>query len=216
MSPTNTAAFISGVWAGNLTVQQPGTNVSVYANDGNGHVTPSPIFNVITAAPPVILVQPLGQTVLGGSNVTFSVTATGTLPLNYFWQENNLPLPGPNISSLTLSNVVRTNSGAYNVIITNIAGTAVSSNAILVVHVPQLLSDPTWLPDGTLILNANDFGGGTISTSNLTSFTAQASSNLLNWVNLPGALTVTNGTLQLHDIGATNSPMQFYRILEKW
>ena len=216
MVPTNTAAFVGGVWAGSLTVQQPGTNVSVVANDGNGHATPSGIFNVITAAPPVVLVQPVGQTVLGGSNVTFTVTAAGTLPLNYFWQQNNSPLPAPNNPSLVLSNAVRTNSGSYNVVITNIVGVTVSSNAMLIVHVPQLLSNPTWMPDGTLLLNANDFGGGAISTGELANFTAQASSNLVDWVTLPGALTVTNGAIQLHDVGATNAPMQFYRIVEKW
>lgn len=169
-----------------------------------------------TNRPPVILVHPVSQTVLGGSNVTFTVSAVGSSPLGYSWQKNNSALPGGNGNSLLLPSVVRTNSGSYNVIIRNMAGTTISSNATLVVHVPELLSKPTWLPDGTLLLTADDLGGGTISAGDLANFTAQASSNLINWVTLPGALSVTNGALQLHDVTATNSPMKFYRILEKW
>ena len=169
-----------------------------------------------TNRPPVILIHPLSQTVLGGSNVTFAVSAVGSSPLGYSWQKNNSALSGANGSSLLLTNVVRTNSGSYNVIITNSAGVAISSNAVLVVHVPQLLSNPVWQPDGTLLLTSSDLGGGSISAGNLASFTAQSSSNLLNWTDLPGALTVTNGALQLHDVGVSNSPTQFYRIIEKW
>jgi hypothetical protein len=169
-----------------------------------------------TNRPPVILVHPLSQTVLGGSNVTFTVSAVGSSPLGYSWQKNNSALSGANGSSLLLTNVVRTNSGSYNVIITNSAGVAISSNAMLVVHVPQLLSNPVWQPDGTLLLTSSDLGGGAISAGNLASFTAQSSSNLLNWTDIPGALIVTNGALQLHDLGVSNSPTKFYRIIEKW
>jgi len=42
------------------------------------------------------------------------------------------------------------------------------------------------------------------------------SSNLVDWVTLPGTLTLTNGLLQLQDSYATDAPMRFYRIIETW
>jgi uncharacterized repeat protein (TIGR01451 family) len=214
ISPTNSGSFSNGIWTGGISVQTPATNVVLSANDGNGHTGTSNPFDVL--ALPVILIQPIGQTAMGGSNVTFSVSATGSAPLGYFWQYNGIPLPGANSPSLILSNVVRNNSGSYNVIITNRVGGTVSSNAVLLVHVPQSLLNPTWLPDGTVLLTSSDLGGGPISPASLNNFTAQSSSNMLNWVDLPGALSVSNGILQLHDINATNAPTQFYRIVEKW
>jgi uncharacterized repeat protein (TIGR01451 family) len=215
-TPSVSGAFSNGVWSGNVTIQAPATNAILSANDGNGHLGLSNPFNVITATPPTILVQPVSQTVLGGSKVTFSVSATGTPPLSYFWQKDTLPLLGVSGPSLTLLNVARNYSGTYNVVVTNIAGGTISSNAVLTVHVPQMLANPTFSSDGTLVLTASDVDGGTISAAEFTNFTAQASSNFVNWVDLPGALTLTNGTLQLNDVGSTNSPVQFYRIIEKW
>ncbi len=37
LTPTNAGPFTEGVWSGNITVQQPVTNVVLRADDGNGH-----------------------------------------------------------------------------------------------------------------------------------------------------------------------------------
>jgi hypothetical protein len=214
ISPTNTTSFVNGVWNGTVTVLQPATNVQLTASDGSGHIGTNNFFNVF--ALPSITQQPVSQTVLGGSNVTFIVGASGTQPLSYLWQMNSAPLGAANNSTLTLPNVVRANSGIYNVIVTNAVGSAVSSNAVLIVHVPELLGVPTVSSNGTLTFTSGDVGGGTIPLADLTNFTAQASSNLVDWVNLPGALTVTNGMLQLQDPNAGTMPCQFYRIIENW
>jgi hypothetical protein len=50
--------------------------------------------------------------------------------------------------------------------------------------------------------------------SDLANFEAWASTNLTDWMKLPGALSLTNGMLQLHDGEATNWPQRFYRIIE--
>ncbi|PYI83479.1 MAG: hypothetical protein DME26_14890, partial [Verrucomicrobia bacterium] len=63
---------------------------------------------------PSIAIQPLGQTVSPGTNVTFSVAASGTAPLSYQWQKN-----GANISvttsNLTLTAVQTNATGDYRV-----------------------------------------------------------------------------------------------------
>jgi len=199
-----------------VTVQNLGSNVSLTADDGHGHLGVSNPFDVLPAISPVILVQPTNQTVLGGSNLTFAVVASGTMPLSYYWQKNTLPLGGATNASLAFTNVTRTNSGTYTVVVTNVAGSITSSNAVLLVHVPQRLGVPVLLPDGTLRLTSGDMDGGTISASDLANLQAQASTNLVNWVTLPGSLTLTNGMLRLQDPGWTNQPLRFYRIIESW
>jgi hypothetical protein len=115
-----------------------------------------------------------------------------------------------------LFNLTRSNSGIYSVIITNIAGNITSSNAVLTVRVPQVLSAPVLHPDGTITFNSSDTDGSALSSSDLAHLQVQVSSNLVDWVILPGALTLQDGMLQLQDSNATNAPTRYYRIIETW
>lgn len=170
---------------------------------------------VITPIAPSILTQPVGTNVLGGNNVAFNVSATGTPPLSYRWRKDAATIPGNVTASLALLNVTRSNSGIYSVVITNIAGSTTSSNATLRVLVPQLLSKPILQPDGTIMFNSVDADGGMLSPADLANLQVQASSNLVDWVSLSGALTLTNGALQLQDADSTNFPARYYRIVEQ-
>ena len=85
---------------------------------------------------PMIMTHPQSQTVLAGQDVTFSVEATGTEPLGYRWRRNGLTLPGATSSTLSLFNVQPTNAGNYSVVVSNVAGMVLSSNAVL-----QVLTD---------------------------------------------------------------------------
>jgi hypothetical protein len=82
---------------------------------------------------PVILAQPQGQTVFPGQNVTFSGNATGTAPLTYAWRFNGNNLPGATAASYTITNAQDNLAGTYSVFITNAIGSALSSNAALVI-----------------------------------------------------------------------------------
>jgi hypothetical protein len=165
-------------------------------------------------SPPVILAQPASQIVLGGSNVTFTANAIGSAPLHYFWEKNGSPIPGANGSSLTLPGVVRTNSGVYSVLITNLFGSVTSSNGTLLVRVPQQLGTPVLLPGGAFQFGSGDADGGLLQPSDLVNFEVQASTNLLDWTVLPNALSLTNGLLQLQDNGSSNFTTRYYRIVE--
>ena len=166
--------------------------------------------------PPVISTQPASQNVVGPTNVVFNVAVTGTPPLVYRWWKDGSLVPGGNAASLVLLNAMRTNSGTYWVVVTNVASGVTSSNAVLDVRVPQLLSVPVFQPDGSILLTSTDSGGGQLALTDLANLQVQVSTNLVDWMTLSNALVLTNGAIQLQDAGATNSPMRFYRILENW
>jgi alpha-tubulin suppressor-like RCC1 family protein len=173
-------------------------------------------------SPPEITVQPVSQTVNMGANVTFSITAIGpgiNYPpfLRYQWYQNGNPV-GFNGPSFTLNNVGRAQNGTYFVTVTNISvpgSITVSSNAVLQVLVPQLLGSPQLLPNGSFQLTSTDADGRLLAPSDLPNFTAQASTNLVNWVALPNALSLTNGILLLQDNSSSNYTTRYYRIIEQ-
>ncbi len=87
-----------------------------------------------SAVPPTITVQPAGLTVPSGNSATFSVTATGSTPLSYFWSRNGTPITGANASTYTTNNVQLTDSGTvFSCLVSNAFGSVPSSNAVLTV-----------------------------------------------------------------------------------
>jgi hypothetical protein len=181
----------------------------------NYGVTSSRLANLSLPAPPVITLQPLSQTTNAGAAVQFRVTATGFAPLTYQWRKDQSNNIGPNSSILSLNNLSRSNNGAYSVLVSNVAGTIVSSNAVLKVVVPQRFSSGALIASGSVLFLAGDSDGGLLATNDLAGFTAQASSNLVDWVSLPNALSITNGMLLLSDPNQPAFPARFYRIVEQ-
>jgi hypothetical protein len=100
-----------------------------------GSVT-SRVASLTVLVPPQILAQPQSQAVVLGSNVHFSVTATGTPPLKYQWRKNDVNIAGANNDTLTFS-VQASDLGRYFVVAWNAAGSVESAPADLVV-----LADP--------------------------------------------------------------------------
>ncbi len=104
---------------------------------------------VIPVVLPVITAQPAGKAVVLGSNDTLSVTASGTY-LHYFWSQNgtNYSLDtngntlaeevtnsvGGDTNKLAIIGAAYTNAGTYSVMVSNLAGTVTSSNAIIAVQ----------------------------------------------------------------------------------
>jgi len=106
-----------------------------------GSVT-SAVAALTVLLPPAIVVQPVSQAVLPGSNATLSVTATGTPPLYYSWYENatNLVQSSTN-APLILSSMGAGNVGQYTVVVTNVYGSVTSQVAILAFP-PALTTQP--------------------------------------------------------------------------
>jgi pectate lyase len=122
---------------------------SVIVSNTSG-VDTSGVANLSVSIPtmPSISTQPQGGTVLPGSSFSFNVVAGGSQPLIYQWFLNNTAtITGANDSTLTLTNIQPSQAGNYSVIVSNLAGTATSSNAVLVVNTnpvaPVFISQPS-------------------------------------------------------------------------
>ncbi|MDB6109332.1 MAG: hypothetical protein JWR69_1082 [Pedosphaera sp.] len=169
---------------------------------------------VFTPTPPTILLQPSSKSTWMGSNVTFETIASGSQFLTYQWLKFGTNVPGATDRFLTLPHVTRRDSGVYTVKVIDGLGSVVSSNATLLVQVPQRLSAPVLQLDGSLLLSSRDADGGLMLPSDLAGFELQASTNLTNWTTLTNALTCTNGSVWASDPNRTNYPPRFYRLVE--
>jgi hypothetical protein len=114
---------------------------TVAITNGVGSVTSTPAALTVIF-PPVIVAQPVSQTNSLGSNPRFSVSATGFTNLVYQWQFIGSNLVATNITGATnpvleLPDAQPANAGQYFVVITNSLGSAVSSNALLVLLSPS-------------------------------------------------------------------------------
>jgi parallel beta-helix repeat protein len=95
--------------------------------------TPGAVAPLITSQPPSISPIP-------GMNGVFSVTAAGTPPFSYQWFFNGNILARGTSSSLVVPTVQSSNAGAYSVVVSNQAGTILSSNANLTLTLSQVLA----------------------------------------------------------------------------
>lgn len=83
--------------------------------------------------PPSISVHPESRTVNPGAPVGFTVAASGTAPLSYQWRRNGSALSGATQAMYAISSAQDANEGDYTCLISNVAGSAVSNSATLVV-----------------------------------------------------------------------------------
>ncbi len=127
----------------------------------------------VTLVAPAITTQPAAQAVALGGNATFTVAASGTAPLSYQWRKAGTNLSGANAATLTLAGLTFADSAAYDVVVTNAAGSATSNAAALAVTAaaPATIfwdfatADPTGgIPVGVT--------GGTVSQGNNNGTTA--------------------------------------------
>ena len=110
------------------------TNLYAYAG-----VT-SQVATLTLAFPPSITNQPVSQTKLVGSNVTFTVGVMAAGPVNYQWLWNNSNLLKGTNATLTLTNITVNSAGDYSVVITNLYGNITSIVATLTVVLPPTIT----------------------------------------------------------------------------
>jgi len=99
-----------------------------------GETTTSNAVLTVIDSPPIITVQPTNQFLSLGTNeaaTTFTVAATGSLPLSYQWQFNGRNIDSGTNSLLTLANLESAHTGVYSVLVSNAFGLVTSSNALL-------------------------------------------------------------------------------------
>ena len=117
------------------------STVVITSNDATG--TNGAFQLMILSNAPAITSQPQSLSVQAGSNATFTVTATGLLPLNYQWQllgtnlADNARITGSHTNNLLITAAQLSDAGGYRVVITNADGAATSAVATLSVTSPS-------------------------------------------------------------------------------
>jgi uncharacterized repeat protein (TIGR03803 family) len=164
---------------------------------------------------PAITAQPQDVTVKLGAPATLSATGSSSFSLSLKWQLNGNDVPGATNGSLSFASTVRSNAGLYSLVASNFYGTAASSNASLVVQIPQVLSSAGVQPDGSVRLTSTYQDAYPLTSVDIPNFTAQASSNLVQWSSLANALTVSNGVFILTDTNTAGVPFRFYRVIQQ-
>ena len=153
--------------------------------------------------PPVITAQPLGQRLVLGNGVAFNVAVSGTAPFNYQWCFNAGNLLNATNVIYAIPAVGTNHTGNYSVVVTNLAGSVTSSNALLVVLVPPSLA--LQFLGGYPVLNLN----GMLSNN----FTVQYSPDLTgtNWITLQTFSNLLTSQYLFLDPDGAGEPARFYR-----
>ncbi|MBI5472802.1 MAG: carbohydrate-binding protein [Ignavibacteriae bacterium] len=165
----------TGSWDTYRTITKAGVSLTAgeqvmrLAFDANGSAGTPCDVNYISISPvasgsaPTITAHPASQTVAVGQTATFAVSASGSEPLQYQWQKNNLNIGGATSSSYTTPSVNTNDNGStFRCIVSNSIGTVTSNSATLSVSSssdPQspFLGTPFSIP-GTM--QAEDFDNG--------------------------------------------------------
>jgi hypothetical protein len=131
------------------TTADSGAQFTVVLSNSVGNVTSSAAMLTVSAASvaPSITTQPASQTVTAGQTAMFSVAATGTAPLTYQWKKNSVVISGANSSSYTTPVTMSSDSGTqFTVVVSNTAGSATSSAAMLTVTTASVAPSITTQP----------------------------------------------------------------------
>ncbi len=120
-----------------ILIAQNEATAAVRFSSREGAPIPSLVVNYTeppAGVAPAITTQPLNQTVPAGATVRFSVVATGQPAPIYQWRRAGFVLEGATNAELTLSNVQAAAAGAYDVVVSNSAGSVTSTAAALVLQ----------------------------------------------------------------------------------
>lgn len=127
-----------------------GTQFNVVVSDPMGNVASTAATLTVTggSTAPSIVAQPVNQTVTAGQSATFSVTASGTAPLNYQWNKNGTAISGATSAAYSTPPTTTADSGAqFNVVVSNASGSVTSTAATLTVNTgstaPTITAQPS-------------------------------------------------------------------------
>jgi hypothetical protein len=190
--------------AGNYTVVVGNTAGSVTSSTATIAVSSS-----VTA--PVINVQPVAQTVNGGTGATLWVAVNG-VSVSYQWYHNDIAIPGATSRIYRITTANASSAGAYKVVATNTAGTATSNSVALTVNVISAgANTPAVVNAANAFLATLSADQKTIATSATASTTVlfdYALANAIQWTNLPGdrhGLRLNTSTLSAAQLAAANT-----------
>jgi len=183
--------------------------------------------------PPIVAVQPavlsVGGIVTNGGIAVINATVTSSTALTIAWYCNGKPVPAGKcaianvavplvgtVSTLTITGVSPTNAGAYMLRATNWTGSAVSSNATLLVqnlastvvttvtNVVSFVSTQTGMTDSGFRLQLTGPGGSNV--------VVQASTDLVHWTSIATNNIPGDGNYSYTDSTAKTRPGRYYRV----
>lgn len=164
-------------------------------------------LNVLNS--PTITSNPVGQSVIAGTTVSFAVNATGGMPLTYQWLQNGVNLmdggavSGSSTATLTIKPVSISSLGFYTVVVSNAAGLADSSPLALLSIIPSppvITAQP--VSQYVLVGGSATLSVGAIGDAPLSYQWQLDSTNLTDGNGLSGS---TNSSLTLTGAAAANS-----------
>lgn len=100
---------------------------------GSGSVRSNSVYVQVNTLP-YITTQPLSTTIVTGGSVNLSTTAVGTGTLSYQWRKGGEPIKSATQSSYSFVGKTNGDSGSYDCLVSNVAGYAITSPAIVVVN----------------------------------------------------------------------------------
>ena len=194
---------------------------------GNPEARASFSVTVVAPTPPTVVQDPQDVSVPEGQDATFSVTASGTLPLTYQWLRGGVDIGGATASSYVLPGVGPSDDGArFSVVVSNAEGSVPSAEAVLTVQPPNqlptaaftrnpssgeapLLVDfdgrPSDDPDGSIVSWDWDFGDGEVDVGETVLHTFTQSGNFLVTLTVTDDQGATDGTTQAVTVSTSST-----------
>ncbi len=145
----NGATTIGGVLYGTPTTAGSYPTTITVVSPGNASLPQKVTITISGSTGPIvptITTPPVAATVNAGNNATFTVAASGTAPIGYFWLKNGNPLAnagnisGANTTTLTVANTSTADTGNYSVLVSNSVSTVTSAAVALTVIVPPAIT----------------------------------------------------------------------------
>ena len=99
----------------------------------NGTVT-SGSASVTILEPPEVTLSTGSLTLNNGDSLTLSASVTGTPPFTFQWRKNGSPITDGTTASLSILSVQPTDTGSYDVLVSNVAGTTTSASSQVYVN----------------------------------------------------------------------------------
>jgi len=169
---------------------------------------------------PSISTQPTSTTVSAGQAASFSVTASGTAPLQYQWQRNGVNIPNANAATYSFTTTANDDGAMFRVVVSNTVGSATSNAATLTVltniaptaRITAPVSGTNYRGGQTFTFSGTgtDPEDGTLPPS---AFTWRVDFHHDDHVHpfMPATSGVTTGTFTIADRGETSANV-FYRV----
>jgi hypothetical protein len=133
-------------------VQPTNRRFAVVVTDAGGLSVTSSLATLTVGFPPVLTSQPSESvSAVAGEAFSLGVMATGTTPMSFQWYFNGQTRNGATSSNLVFTSIQSSNAGAYQVVVTNLYGVAISRVATLAVVPPTLLIRVTNGPVATTL-----------------------------------------------------------------